>query len=229
LYPWLGVASGALIVAMGLLRLFGQLRSSGFVGDGLGWLRARVAGTLGRRALALGSGESGAVVLAPAAAQAHGGRLDHTHDDGHSHHDDGTHRHGSGLAHSHKIPGQDGEPVTWRQLIGLGIFGGMLPCPSAIVAMLSAISLHRVGFGLVLIVAFSPGLAGVLTGIGFALVFARGLSARLVPAAIRSTSARRAGRVTRVLVRTFPSASAGAVVVAGAVILLRGLAQQGFV
>ncbi len=231
LYPWLGVASGALIVAMGLLRLSGQLRSSGAAAEGLRWLRARAGGALGHRALAVGSGESGAIVLAPSASRAHGGRLDHMHhdDDQHDHDDGGAHRHAFGAAHSHKIPGQDGEPVTWRQLIGLGIFGGMLPCPSAIVVMLSAISLHRVGFGLVLIVAFSLGLAAVLTGIGFALVFARGLSSRLTVVDRIAGGAGGAGRVTRVLISAFPSAGAAAVVIAGALILLRGLAQQGFV
>ena len=69
--------------------------------------------------------------------------------------------------------GADGEPVTWQRLVGLGIFGGMIPCPSAIVVMLSAIALHRVGLGLVLIVAFSFGLAAVLTAIGFLVVYAQ--------------------------------------------------------
>ena len=55
--------------------------------------------------------------------------------------------------------------MTWRRLIGLGIFGGLLPCPSAIVVMLGAISLHRVGFGLVLIVFVSDSLAAVVIGI----------------------------------------------------------------
>ena len=93
----------------------------------------------------------------------------HEHDDGGS----GTHSHGWGPAHSHDVPGLDGEPVTWQRLLGLGIFGGMIPCPSAIVVMLSAVALHRVGFGLVLIVAFSVGLAAVLTGIGFLVVWAQ--------------------------------------------------------
>ena len=95
--------------------------------------------------------------------------------------------------------------------------------------MLSAISLHRVGFGLVLIVAFSLGLAAVLTGIGFALVFARGLSSRLTLVDRITSGGGHAGGATRVLVSTFPPVGAAAVVVAGALILLRGLAQQGLV
>ena len=46
-----------------------------------------------------------------------------------------------------------------RSLLAVGVSGGLLPCPSALVVLLAAISLHRLAFGLVLIVAFSVGLA----------------------------------------------------------------------
>ena len=49
----------------------------------------------------------------------------------------------------------------------------MVPCPSALVVLLSAVALHQIGFGLALIVAFSAGLAVVLTLIGIAMVYAR--------------------------------------------------------
>ena len=57
--------------------------------------------------------------------------------------------------------------------------GGLLPCPSALVVLLAAISLHRLAFGLLLIVAFSAGLALTITGIGLAAVLARGVFRRL--------------------------------------------------
>jgi nickel/cobalt transporter (NicO) family protein len=60
-----------------------------------------------------------------------------------------------------------------RDLIAVGISGGLLPCPTALVVLLAAISLHRVGYGLVLILAFSLGLAGAMTGVGLAAVSAR--------------------------------------------------------
>lgn len=234
LYPWLGVASGGLIVAMGASLLYGRLHSSGMARDAWRWARLRVGPASGGRAAAVARGEAGAVVFAQ---RRDNNRVrhaieDHAEEPHDHHHDHGAqdpHSHGVGAAHSHKIPGQDGEPVTWRQLIGLGMFGGMLPCPSAIVVMLSAISLHRVGLGLVLIVAFSAGLAGVLTAIGFALVFARRLSSRLPMLARIGARTTRAGGITGVAVRAFPSMSAAAVVAAGAVILLRALAQQGLV
>jgi nickel/cobalt transporter (NicO) family protein len=53
------------------------------------------------------------------------------------------------------------------------VAAGILPCPSALVVLLSAIALHRVGFGIVLILAFSLGLAGTITGIGLVAVLAR--------------------------------------------------------
>ncbi len=50
---------------------------------------------------------------------------------------------------------------------------GLLPCPSALVVLLSAIALHRIGFGFALIAAFSLGLAATITGIGLVAVLAR--------------------------------------------------------
>ena len=72
-------------------------------------------------------------------------------------------------------------PMPLRTLIGLGITGGALPCPSALVVMLSAIALHRIGFGLLLIVSFSLGLAVVLTVLGLLVMRARGLMERASP------------------------------------------------
>ena len=63
-------------------------------------------------------------------------------------------------------------------MLALGISGGIVPCPSALVVLLGAVSYHQVGLGLLLIVAFSVGLATVLTGIGLAMVYGRGLLAR---------------------------------------------------
>ena len=61
----------------------------------------------------------------------------------------------------------------------LGVTGGIVPCPAALVVLLSAVSLHRVAFGLYLIVAFSLGLAAVLISIGMITVYARRLLARV--------------------------------------------------
>jgi nickel/cobalt exporter len=67
--------------------------------------------------------------------------------------------------------------VTKRGLLGMGAAAGLIPCPSALVVLLAAVSQHEVALGMLLIVAFSLGLAGTLTALGLAVVYAR----RLVP------------------------------------------------
>ena len=55
----------------------------------------------------------------------------------------------------------------------------MIPCPSALVVMLGAIALNRIGFGLALVLAFSLGLAGALTAIGMFFIYAGNLFKRI--------------------------------------------------
>ena len=91
---------------------------------------------------------------------------EHTHD--HHSHDESTHTH-DGHTHSHLPP----EEISWKSLLALGISGGLLPCPSALVLMLSAISLGRIGYGLILTTAFSFGLAATLTAVGLVFLYLR--------------------------------------------------------
>ncbi|MEN9223683.1 MAG: sulfite exporter TauE/SafE family protein, partial [Thermostichus sp. BF3_bins_97] len=150
IYPWLSMVSGVLVVAIGL---------------SLFWQRWR-------------------------------GKMEHSHAHPHSH--DHSHSHDHDLAtqgaehhhepHSHELHSHDphhphahshfhalpeGSRLTWTGVLALGISGGLLPCPSALVVLLSAVALGRVGFGLALIFAFSLGLAAVLTGIGLILIYAK--------------------------------------------------------
>ena len=97
----------------------------------------------------------------------------------------------------------------------MGISGGLLPCPSALILMLSAIALHQVGLGIALIVAFSIGLAGVLTAIGLVMVYAGKLLERL--------PIRHSALTTRFL----PMASATFITLAGLLITIRALAEAG--
>jgi len=94
-----------------------------------------------------------------------------------SHLDTHEHPHGDpqDAGHSHRTE----SPFSYRQLVTLGVTGGIVPCPAALVVLLSAVSLHRVAFGLYLIVAFSLGLTAVLISIGMITVYARRLLARL--------------------------------------------------
>jgi high-affinity nickel-transport protein len=72
--------------------------------------------------------------------------------------------------------------LSLRELCMLGITGGIVPCPAALVVLLSAFSLHRIGFGLFLITAFSFGLAAVLVIVGLTMVYAK----RLVSSRVRT-------------------------------------------
>ncbi|HEY0389023.1 MAG TPA: sulfite exporter TauE/SafE family protein [Gaiellales bacterium] len=117
----------------------------------------------------------------------------------HHHHHDGP------GGHTHAPPGA----ITLRTLLALGVSGGLLPCPSALVVMLGAIALHRTAFGLVLVVAFSVGLAVTLTSVGLLVLYARRFVDR-VPSSGR-------------LVSLLPVASAILVTLLGAVLTVRGL------
>ncbi len=89
------------------------------------------------------------------------------------------------------------------------IAAGLLPCPSALVVLLSAIALHRVGLGLALIVAFSIGLAATITAIGLVAVLARRTFGRL--------------SLDGPLVRALPAVSAALILTVGLVITVRAL------
>jgi nickel/cobalt exporter len=151
------------------------------VGVGVGVLRSRLRGWLHAR------------------AQAHGKQH------GHDHH---GHGHGHDHAHRHHHP----EPGTGlRGLIGVGASAGIVPCPTALVVLLAAISLHRVGYGLLLIVAFSLGLAATITGIGLLAVAARRAFSRM--------------SLDGPLVRLLPAASALVVLGLGLVMTARAIPQ----
>jgi nickel/cobalt transporter (NicO) family protein len=129
-----------------------------------------------------------------AAAHSHG----HHHGHDHGHHHNHGHRH-----HEHD------EALTTRGLLGVGVAAGLLPCPSALVVLLSAIALHRIGFGLALIVAFSLGLAATITGIGLVAVLARRLLSH--------------ASLDGPVVRALPSLSALVIVVVGLAITAKAL------
>jgi nickel/cobalt transporter (NicO) family protein len=117
----------------------------------------------------------------------------HDHAQGHDH---GDHHHGDGHHHDHS----DLRP---RALLAMGASAGLIPCPSALVVLLGAVAQHQIGLGMVLIVAFSLGLAATLTGLGLLVVAAGRVSTRL--------SGARAGRVLAVL----PALSSLAIVAVG--------------
>ncbi len=127
----------------------------------------------------------------------------------------------NGVMHSHwyskkrtVAPATSDKSLSLKQLLLLGITGGIIPCPAALVVLLSAVSLHRIGLGLFLIVCFSLGLATVLIAIGIAMVRARTLLSRW-----RSDSPW--------IQRYIPMASATAMLIAGLAIAATALPATG--
>ena len=142
-------------------------------------------------------------------SHAHGAHdHDHSHDEGDHTHAHGVHVHShGGKAHSHAIPTG---PITTKTLVALGVSGGIVPCPEALVVLLAAVKLHRIGYGMILIVAFSIGLAAALIAIGMLVVSARQHLTRFN--ALGEDSA---------LVRYLPLGSAAVITLIGAALTLQ--------
>jgi nickel/cobalt exporter len=90
-------------------------------------------------------------------AHAHG---DDARSDDHDH--DHDHRHDRGFAGE--------QALSFRGVMLVAMSGNIAPCPAALVVLLAALALHEVAYGIAVVVAFSVGLAAVLTGLGIALV-----------------------------------------------------------
>jgi ABC-type nickel/cobalt efflux system permease component RcnA len=87
-------------------------------------------------------------------------------------------------AHHHHHHDHDHHHHSRRSILALGASAGLIPCPTALVVLLGAIAQHQIALGLVLIAAFSAGLATTLTGLGLTVVHAsRALGRLRVPAA----------------------------------------------
>jgi ABC-type nickel/cobalt efflux system permease component RcnA len=112
-------------------------------------------------------------------------------------------------AHHHEHGHHHHHDLSWKGLLGMGAAAGLIPCPSALVVLLAAISQHEVALGLLLITAFSLGLAATLTGLGLVVVSAR----KLIPPRLA------AGRLAAVL----PAASALLIVGVGCVLTAKAV------
>jgi ABC-type nickel/cobalt efflux system permease component RcnA len=149
----------------------------------------------------------------------------HSHEHGHPHHHD--HDHGHEHSHQHEAigghthgseilktpPPSKAQDVSLGSLFALGISGGIVPCPEALVVLMIAFALNRITLGLVILVSFSVGLALVLVAIGVLLVVAKPMMARFTGE----------GRIIGYL----PVASAVVVTLLGCAIAYKGLVQAG--
>ena len=192
LYPWLSLASGVLVIGIGVSLVVVRIRA---IRSGRGLMAHTHADHMHDH-------------------HDHDHdhtheHVDHAHDRGHAHEQD--HRHGSGR-HTHTPVDGNGR-VTMRSLVAMGISGGLIPCPTALVVLLSAVALGRVVFGMTLIVVFSAGLAAVLVGIGLLLVSGRRLLDRLP--------------VNNRALHLIPLAGACLVIITGAVMTIQAVSSVG--
>jgi len=195
IYPWLAGLSGLIIAALGMGIFVRRIRN-------------RRAEPSCRRPHTHTHGRSGS-------GHAH----EHPHEHFHDHRHLDSHRHDIFGRHIHDAEAASGgaRSISTRGLLALGISGGIVPCPAALVVLLSALSFNRAAFGLFLIVAFSAGLAAVLIGFGLAVVYARRLLIdRIDP---------QGGLV----VRWLPIISSAVITVAGCAITLQALANGGVI
>ncbi len=200
LIPWLTALSGALVAGMGI------------------WLLAR--------RLSSASDHS---------HKHHSHHHGHSHDPQHGHlhcaHDH-PHDHDHGHVHEHVLadevpyhhtqgaealatpmPSKACE-VSLGSLLSLGISGGLVPCPEALIVLLIAIALNRITLGLVILVSFSIGLASVLVAIGILLVVAKPMMTRFTGEG-------------KVVTRYLPVASAAVITLLGCAIAIKGLLEVG--
>ena len=194
LYPWLGIGSGLLVAGLGFTLFI-------------------------RRYLATESHLGDSHVHDHARSHRHnwwGGHVDEV--DTHSHSDLIEHKHDHDEGHpSHSSEHETrraGAALSLSGLFALGITGGIVPCPAALVVLLGALAFHRVAFGLFLIVSFSAGLAAVLISLGLAMVYAGRFMSRF-------------GAQGPLTQRWLPLASSAVITVIGVTLTLQSLVTVG--
>jgi ABC-type nickel/cobalt efflux system permease component RcnA len=213
LFPWITMLSGLFVVGIGLNLFIERFKSSG-LGAWFGEWKSNQLGLQPAYSPAVHgihierAEHSHRHGLVLGAAHEHTYEHDHSHDGYHHPGHDHSHDHAD---HSHLPP----ETITWRNLLALGISGGLLPCPSALVVLLGAIALNKIGFGMILVLAFSLGLAAALTAIGMLFIYAGKLFQRFPSS----------GKVIGVL----PVLSALFVTIIGAAIVYKALLEIGMI
>lgn len=235
---WLGMASGIVVAVAGALlaRRAWQDRAHGRGHTHVHWLGG---GRFSTHTHTHSTGDGHGHAHDRGHQLAHDGARKHTREHGHGHHKP-EHEHGHGHhepehehAHGHHGAVHGHHPVIGdghrtargserqrplRRSILLGLAGGLVPSPSAVVVLVGAAALGHAWFGLLLVVAYGAGLALTLTAAGFTVVRLGGrITARLA-------RRRAAGRLAGLVQRSAPIATALTVVVLGCGLALRGAA-----
>jgi ABC-type nickel/cobalt efflux system permease component RcnA len=119
--------------------------------------------------------------------------------------------------HSNHHDGAAGGPLGRRGLVALGLAGGLVPSPSAVVVLLGGIALGRAWLGVALVLAYGLGMAATLTGVGLLL------------ARLRTRMDRRlhlpAGSLLARLGRLLPAATASVIVLVGLALAIQGASR----
>ncbi|TQS46940.1 High-affinity nickel-transporter [Cryptosporangium phraense] len=211
---YLGVVSGLLVAGVGVMMLLeARSRRAGHThthddrSDGHGH-----AAEPARELVHAGVGSAAA-----GHDHAHEHSAEHEHGHEHAH----GHEHGHGHTHSHGLFGHTHSHGPERPsrlgLIGVGIAGGLVPSPSALVILLGAIGLGRTAFGILLVLGYGLGMAGALTAAGLALIVIqdRWTTWRLTPKFLPAAAARWS--------KAAPLATAGLVLLVGLGLAVRAL------
>ncbi len=226
LFPVLAVASGLIVVAIGLYLLAIQLHER--------TRRRRQRATHEHEhEQGYGDAHAGEHGHEHGHGDAHGGEHDHDHAHAergarehrheHTHEEterddeaaDGWHSHGL-IRHSH-VPERADAALSWRGLFALGLSGGLVPSIPALLLLIGSIALGRPAYGIVLTIVFGIGMAVVLVGVGVLLVRARALMDRLPTGSV----------ITR-WSDGIPLLSALVVLAAGVLITVQALARPAF-
>ncbi|NJR40648.1 MAG: ABC transporter permease [Leptolyngbyaceae cyanobacterium CSU_1_4] len=197
LYPWFSLTSGVMVVAIGLNLFKNRMPSSEHFHTH------------------------------PAHVHPHPHKHSHSHPphahqpDHHRSHVHDHHSHTDDHHHSHPHHQQQhlhpDKGVSISSLLALGISGGLLPCPAALVLLLGAIAVNKTALGLILVICFSLGLSAVLTGLGLLLVYAKSWFKR-VPASPRLI------KISPRFVKALPALSAIGITLIGT-----GISTQAFI
>ncbi len=84
-------------------------------------------------------------------------------------------------SHSTEDHGGGLSPHGLGSVATLGALSGLVPCSTAIAVWLAAVAVHRAALGLLLVVAFSAGVAATLTAVGLLVVLTRRVVVRTAP------------------------------------------------
>ena len=238
---WLGIISGLLVAGIGVYMLRTALRARGAA------RRASVEHTRTVQPADLVAVQSGVAQGPPTEQEHEHGSHEHgSHDHGHSHghephdhephdyephdHEHGPHDHGHDASDGHThggkwwAGGHSHEPAIGRGgLIGMGVAGGLVPSPSALIVLVASIALGRTVFGVFLVVAYGLGMAVTLTVTGLLLVRLRGRLDR------RAARAHRSGARSwlAAIAAGLPMLTATLVLLVGLALALRGLLLTG--